>query len=86
MDIPYLVDAHTKDLTTVLQSAGQSKRLRYSNGAGVEELLDALEADRERVESTDIAELEAQIDEAVYELFDLDDEEREIIEEYLEIF
>jgi hypothetical protein len=45
--------------------------------------LDALEADRERVESTDIAALEAQIDEAVYELFDLDDEERAVIEEYL---
>jgi hypothetical protein len=54
--------------------------------AGVEELLSALEADRERVESTDIVELEAQIDEAVYELFDLDAEEREVIEEYLEVF
>lgn len=57
-----------------------------SSQAGVEELLSALESDRERVASTDIAELEAQIDEAVYELFDLDQAEREVIEQYLAVF
>jgi len=53
---------------------------------GVEELLDALDEDREKVESTDIDALEAEIDEAVYDLFDLDESEREVIEEYLEVF
>jgi hypothetical protein len=38
------------------------------------------------VESTDIEELEDEIDEAVYELFDLDEEEQEVIEDYLEVF
>jgi hypothetical protein len=53
---------------------------------GVEELLSQLEADRRKVEQTDIAELEADIDETVYELFDLTDDEREVIDEYLEVF
>ncbi len=53
---------------------------------GVEELLSQLEADRRKVEQTDIDELEADIDEAVYELFDLTDDEREVIEDYLEVF
>jgi hypothetical protein len=53
---------------------------------GVEELLDRLEADRQTVEATDIDELEAEIDEAVYDLFDLTDDERDVIEEYLEVF
>ena len=53
---------------------------------GVHELLSALDGDRGRVESTDIDALEAEIDEAVYDLFDLDESEREVIEEYLEVF
>jgi hypothetical protein len=53
---------------------------------GVEELLSQLEADRRKVEQTDIDELEADIDEAVYELFDLTDDECEVIEDYLEVF
>jgi hypothetical protein len=53
---------------------------------GVEELLDRLEADKREVEQTDIDGLEAEIDEAVYDLFDLTDDEREVIEEYLEVF
>jgi hypothetical protein len=53
---------------------------------GVEELLDRLEEDRREVEQTDIDELEAEIDEAVYDLFDLTDDEREVIEDYLEVF
>lgn len=53
---------------------------------GVEKLLDRLEEDRQRVRQTDIDELESEIDEAVYDLFDLTDDEREVIEEYLEVF
>lgn len=33
-----------------------------------------------------IDEMEAEIDEAVYDLFDLTDEERQVIEEYSEVF
>ena len=53
---------------------------------GVGELLDQLKTDRETVEETDIGELEADIDAAVYELFDLTEDEQEVIEEYLELF
>jgi len=53
---------------------------------GVVELLDRLEADREEVRQTDIEALEAQIDRAVYDLFDLTEAEREVIEDYLDVF
>jgi len=53
---------------------------------GVVELLERLEADRVEVEETDIAELEAKIDDAVYDLFDLTAEERAVVEDYLEVF
>lgn len=53
---------------------------------GVEKLLDELEADRQTVEDTSIPELEAEIDRIVYDLFDLTDDEREVIEEYLDVF
>jgi hypothetical protein len=53
---------------------------------GVSKLLDQLEADRETVRQTDIDGLEADIDEAVYDLFDLTEEEREVVEDYLEVF
>jgi hypothetical protein len=53
---------------------------------GVVELLERLEADRAEVEETDIAELEAEIDDAVYDLFDLTAEERAVVEDYLEVF
>jgi hypothetical protein len=52
----------------------------------VVELLERLEADRAEVEETDIAELEAKIDDAVYDLFDLTAEERAVVEGYLEVF
>jgi hypothetical protein len=52
----------------------------------VRALLDALEEDKETVENTDIGELEAEIDQAVYEVFELTEEEREVIEDYLEVF
>jgi hypothetical protein len=54
--------------------------------AGVEELLTRLEEDRERIAETDIDALEAEIDEAVYDLFDLTPDERAVVEEYLEVF
>lgn len=53
---------------------------------GVERLLSALSEDKQTIEATSIEELEAQIDEAVYDLFELTDEERQTIEEYLEVF
>lgn len=53
---------------------------------GVEKLLEQLEEDQREVEQTDITELEAEIDKAVYELFELTDDEREVIGEYLELF
>ena len=53
---------------------------------GVEKLLGRLEADREEVERMNIDDLEADIDEAVYDLFDLTEDEREVVEEYLDVF
>ena len=53
---------------------------------GVEELLARLSEDCEEVARTNVDTLEAEIDRAVYDLFDLTDEEREVIEEYLRVF
>jgi hypothetical protein len=53
---------------------------------GVEQLIEALETDRQTVEETSIEELEAEIDETVYDLFDLTEDERDVIEDYLEVF
>lgn len=53
---------------------------------GIRELFSKLEDDQETVAETDIQKLEAEIDEAVYDLFDLTEEERQVIEEYLEVF
>ena len=53
---------------------------------GVVELLGRLEADREEIERTDIEDLEAEIDRVVYDLFDLTEHEREVVEEYLDVF
>lgn len=54
--------------------------------AGVEQLVEAWEEDKQTVSETDIEDLEAEIDKTVYGLFDLDNEEREVIEDYLEVF
>ena len=43
-------------------------------------------ADDETVAETGIKELEAAIDDAVYDLFELSDEEREVVEAYLDVF
>jgi hypothetical protein len=53
---------------------------------GVEELLGRLDADRTEVGQTDTEALEADIDEAVYDLFDLTEDEREVVEDYLDVF
>lgn len=49
-------------------------------------LLDRLEQDQREVAETDLDSLEAEIDDCVYDLFDLDEEECRIVEEYLEVF
>ena len=49
-------------------------------------LLSRVAADRETVAETSIEELEAEIDDAVYDLFELSNEEREVVKEYLEVF
>jgi len=54
--------------------------------AGVSQLVDALKQDQQTVEETSIEELENEIDRIVYDLFDLTEEERGVIEDYLEIF
>jgi hypothetical protein len=53
---------------------------------GVKELLDRLEEDKREIAQTDIDNLGTEIDEAVYDLFNLTDDEREVIEDYLEVF
>jgi hypothetical protein len=53
---------------------------------GVEELLHQLDDHKRDVERTDVDGLEAEIDELVYDLFGLTDDEREVIEDYLEVF
>jgi hypothetical protein len=52
----------------------------------VQALLAELDDDRATVEETDIDELKAEIDELVYDLFNLTDDERGVIEDYLGIF
>jgi len=69
-----------------VKSGGEMAAPTPRSDDGVAELLDRLEADRQTVAETDIDELAAEIDEAVYDLFDLTDDEREVIEEYLEVF
>lgn len=54
--------------------------------AGVEQLIESLEEDRQAVNETSIEDLESEIDQVVYDLFDLSDDEREVIEDYLEVF
>jgi hypothetical protein len=45
-----------------------------------------LEVDRQTIRERTIEDLEAEIDRTVYDIFDLTDEEREVIEDYLEVF
>jgi hypothetical protein len=53
---------------------------------GVEQLLSRLEDDQKEIDRTDIDALEAEIDSAVYDLFDLTEDERQVVEDYLEVF
>lgn len=53
---------------------------------GVERFLTVLNEDKQAIETTPIEKLETQIDEAVYDLFELTDKERKIIDKYMEIF
>lgn len=52
----------------------------------MEQLIEALEDDRQSVKETNIEDLEAEIDQAVYDLFTLEEDELEVIEDYLEVF
>ena len=49
-------------------------------------LLSRLADDRATVAETSIEEREVAIDDAVYDLFELSDEEREVVEAYLNVF
>ncbi|MDB9233347.1 hypothetical protein PN409_05345 [Halorubrum ezzemoulense] len=49
-------------------------------------LIEGLGADRQTVEEASIDDLEVEIDQTVYDLFDLTEDEREVIEDYLEVF
>jgi len=51
----------------------------------VVELLERLEADRAEVEEAEINELETEIDDAVYDLFNLTAEERAGVEDYRKV-
>jgi len=53
---------------------------------GVDQLVTALEVDRGLVSDTSIADLEAEIDGVVYDVFDLDSDEQAVIEEYMDVF
>lgn len=52
---------------------------------GLVELLERLEADRAEVEEAEINELETEIDDAVYDLFNLTAEERAGVEDYRKV-
>lgn len=54
--------------------------------AGVETLLEALRSDEATVAETDVDELEALVNDVVYEMFGITAEEQDVIEEYLEKF
>jgi hypothetical protein len=54
--------------------------------ADVQALLEELAADRQTVADTDIEALEREIDAIVYDLFELTEEERQVIEDFLEVF
>ncbi|MDS0221124.1 N-6 DNA methylase [Haloarcula sp. S1AR25-5A] len=53
---------------------------------GVEQLMEELEDDQQTIEDTNIEDLEAEIDQTVYDLFELSEDERQVVEDYLEVF
>ncbi|RMD84111.1 MAG: hypothetical protein D6808_07540 [Candidatus Dadabacteria bacterium] len=60
-------------------------RIPRSDSA-IEKILSQLEADKKRLAQTPISELEDDINELVYELYGLDEEDKKVIEEFLERF
>jgi hypothetical protein len=56
------------------------------SGDSVQRLLNKLEDDRNSLEQRSINELESEIDQEVYDLFDLSEDSQEILEKYLNIF
>ena len=54
--------------------------------ADVQALLEELVADQQTVAETDIDALEREIDAIVYDLFELTEEERQVIEDFLQVF
>ncbi|ELZ40626.1 type i restriction-modification system methyltransferase subunit [Halorubrum saccharovorum DSM 1137] len=57
-----------------------------SDGDGVRQLLDALKSDRDTANKKDIPELESELDNEVYRLFEVSEETKDVIESYLEVF
>lgn len=54
--------------------------------SGVEQLIESLETDQQTVEEMDVEDLEAEIDQTIYDLFELTGDERDVVEDYLEVF
>jgi hypothetical protein len=63
----------------------ESTILTLRSDDGVVELQERLEADRAEVEEAEINELETEIDDAVYDLFNLTAEERAGVEDYRKV-
>jgi hypothetical protein len=82
-----LVERHTERLCprTAATSRAATVPIPRSDD-DVLEMLDRLEADRKEVRQNDIDDFEADIDEAVYDLFDLTEGERKVVEDYLDVF
>jgi type I restriction-modification system DNA methylase subunit len=53
---------------------------------GMKQLIERFESDQQVVEEANLEALEAEIDEMIYDLFGLSDDERSVVEEYTEIF
>jgi hypothetical protein len=53
---------------------------------GVASLMEALRADENVVDETDLDEMEARVNKVVYDLFDISSEQQDVIEDYLETF
>jgi len=54
--------------------------------SGVERILTALRSDKETVDETDNDVLEERVNDIVYDMFEIESEEQDVIEEYLETF
>lgn len=54
--------------------------------AGVEQLLEEMQSDEDNVVETDTDALEDDVNDVVYEMFSITQDEQDVIEEYLETF